>query len=133
MKLGHAPPNKFMPNAENLKNMKLDRENAKPVIISKSDNFEVWYKQDDSFEQPFVFIEGKVMTNDCDFPIKIESQLLTQLWKCMLMESLREMGYMAELAGTSLSLTVNSEYLKLNYFAFNDNIEAYLAEVFGSL
>jgi secreted Zn-dependent insulinase-like peptidase len=43
------------------------------------------------------------------------------------------MGYMAELAGTSLSLTVNTEYLKLNYFAYNDNIEAYLAEVFGSL
>lgn len=39
-----------MPNAENLINMKLDRETAKPVIISESDNFEVWYKQDDSFE-----------------------------------------------------------------------------------
>jgi secreted Zn-dependent insulinase-like peptidase len=73
------------------------------------------------------------MTNDCDFPLKIEGQLLTQLWKCMLNESLREMGYMADLAGTSLSLTVNNEYLKLNYFAYNDNIEAYLADVFGSL
>ena len=40
---------------------------------------------------------------------------------------------MAELAGTQLSLTVNNEYLKLNYFAYNDKIEAYLVEVFGKL
>lgn len=73
------------------------------------------------------------MTNDCDYPFKLESQLLTQLWKCMLQESLREMGYMAELAGTQLNLTVNNEYIKLNYFAFNDNIETYLVEVFGQL
>lgn len=40
---------------------------------------------------------------------------------------------MAELAGTQLSLTVNNEYLKLNYFAYNDKIEAYLVEVFSKL
>ena len=73
------------------------------------------------------------MTKDCDFPLKLESQILTQLWKCMLQESLREIGYMAELAGTQLSLTVNNEYLKLNYFTYNDKIEAYLAEVFAKL
>ena len=44
MLLGHAPPNKFMPKAENLKNMKLSRDYATPVIISKSDNFELWFK-----------------------------------------------------------------------------------------
>ena len=71
------------------------------------------------------------MTKDCDFPFKLESQILTQLWKCMLQESMREIAYMAELAGTQLSFTVNNEYLKLNYFAYNDKIEAYLVEVFS--
>lgn len=44
MKLGNAPQNKFMPKAENLKNMKLSRDFTHPKIIQKSDNFEVWYK-----------------------------------------------------------------------------------------
>ena len=34
MTLGHAPENKFMPKAENLKCMKLDRDFANPSIIS---------------------------------------------------------------------------------------------------
>lgn len=89
-----------MPNAHKLKNMKLQRDPANPVIISKSDNFEVWFKQDDTFEQPFVIIEGKVLTNDCDIALKLESQILSQLWNYMLEESMREMNYMAELAGT---------------------------------
>ena len=33
MKLGNAPKNKFMPKAENLKNMKLSRDFTHPTII----------------------------------------------------------------------------------------------------
>ena len=54
MKLGNAPKNVFMPKAENLKTMKLHREEGSrpgiPEKISTENNFEIWFKQDDSFD-----------------------------------------------------------------------------------
>jgi hypothetical protein len=48
MKLGNAPENLFMPKAENLKNMKLERKNPDkaglPKKISSEENFEIWFK-----------------------------------------------------------------------------------------
>jgi hypothetical protein len=48
-KLGNAPPNSFMPNPENLVDMKKDRVNESkagiPELVSKStDPYEVWFK-----------------------------------------------------------------------------------------
>ena len=54
MKLGNAPKNVFMPKAENLKTMKHQREEGSrpgiPEKISTENNFEIWFKQDDSFD-----------------------------------------------------------------------------------
>jgi len=53
MKMGHPNKNLFMPNPDNLIDMKLERINAdepsKPELIKVSDNFDLWFKQDDSF------------------------------------------------------------------------------------
>ena len=82
MKLGNAPENIFMPRIENLKSIKLERANpdkpGKPIKLSSDqDNFEIWYKQDDSFEQPFVSIEAQIMTNDCNYTFKTRSKLMS--------------------------------------------------------
>ena len=55
-KLGNAPPNLFMPKAENLVNMKKQRaDKEKPGIPKRmpqqnDSSHELWFKQDDTFE-----------------------------------------------------------------------------------
>jgi len=72
-KLGNAPPNKFMPKPENLINMKKARvdesKGAIPELVTTStDPYEVWFKQDDTFDQPLISIKAKIVTNDGNFP-----------------------------------------------------------------
>lgn len=55
MALGVPTPNHFMPSPENLKCLKLDLESpAVPKLISEEP--EVWFKQDDSFNQPIIYV-----------------------------------------------------------------------------
>jgi len=46
--MSHPNKNLFMPNPDNLKDMKLERVNAdepcKPELIKISDNFDLWFK-----------------------------------------------------------------------------------------
>ena len=47
IKLGHAPPNKFMPKPENLKSLKCAKpSDGKPGIPKRIDspNFTLWFK-----------------------------------------------------------------------------------------
>jgi len=48
MNMSHPNKNLFMPNPDNLKDMKLERVNAdepcKPELIKISDNFDLWFK-----------------------------------------------------------------------------------------
>lgn len=75
-----------MPKAENLRNVKLPREDAdKPGVprkikIGNNENFELWFKQDDTFEQPFVWINMKIKTIDGGYPYTLESGLYSMLW-----------------------------------------------------
>lgn len=131
MKLGNAPKNVFMPKAENLKCMKIKREEgSKPGIpekISTENNFEIWFKQDDSFDQPFVSIEGEIQTGDCGFPLKTESRVMSSFWRFCFDEHMREISYMADLAGNSVNYGFG-ESLKFSHMAYNDNVEKYLQE-----
>ena len=56
-RLSNAPPNLFMPKAENLITMKKERENpdkaAAPIMLTEpgiENQHELWFKQDDTFE-----------------------------------------------------------------------------------
>ena len=54
--------------------MKVDRVGDKknpghPKLIPiKNDDHELWFKQDDSFEQPFIVIRGKILMKTESFP-----------------------------------------------------------------
>ena len=68
-KLGNVPPNKFMPKPADLVVMKKERKDgSKPGIPKKltqpGDPHELWFKQDDTFSQPIITINGRIMTND---------------------------------------------------------------------
>jgi|TARA_B110000285_G_C14732840_1_gene427230 hypothetical protein len=48
MKMSHPRKNLFMPNPENLKDLKVERINpdepSKPELIKVADNFDLWFK-----------------------------------------------------------------------------------------
>ena len=102
MTLDYPPQNLFMPSADRLKMLRKERvepdKPGNPNLIEDKD-FELWHKQDDTFEQPFIFMHAKITCNDCDVPLSSESGLLSYIWIRMLEEHLRELKYMADLAG----------------------------------
>lgn len=63
--IGHPPVNKYMPY--NLVQKKAEKgEEAKsslPKLICKEPK--VWFKQDDTFDQPFIMAKFKIRLNDC--------------------------------------------------------------------
>ena len=71
----------------------------------------VWFKQDDTFNQPFVNCKIRFRTNDLQYPSTAESQIFMVLWKACLEEDLREMSYMADLAGLHFNFDMSLEDL----------------------
>lgn len=84
VKLGNPPENKFMPSPENIKSMKVDRpadgKAALPKCI-KEEGYNIWFKQDDTFDQPLVKIACFMYTRDGGYPDSLRSILLAKLWK----------------------------------------------------
>ena len=137
MKLGNAPPNQFMPKLEELVTCKQERKDPDtpgiPVMIAQNDSHELWFKQDDSFDQPFVVIHGKIITNDCNFPLTTESMMYTMLWEKMYSEHIREIQYCAEQAGIDSHMGLANEYIKFNLSGFNVKLETYLEQIISEL
>jgi secreted Zn-dependent insulinase-like peptidase len=134
--LGNAPPNLFMPKAENLISMKLERQNpekaSKPELLEldpQHKQHQLFFKQDDSFDQPFIIIHGKIFLYDSDFPICIKSKLYGQFWQELLAEALRETDYCAQLAGINSQVYVGGENVSLRFSSYNDNIENYISHI----
>ncbi len=98
-----------------------------PMIISQ--NPVIWFKQDDTFNQPFAFVQIKIETADCLFPLTPQSQIFSSIWKSCLNESLREIGYMAQLAGQGSGVSLSSDYLTVGFSGYNDGIQNYMQEV----
>ena len=78
-----------------------------PVLLSNVDNSEIWFKQDDTFDKPCVFINAKIFIRDCDFGLDPIVNIYANLWKGMLEEHLRERSYMAKKAGIHESLVIH--------------------------
>ena len=130
MKLGNAPANMFMPKAENLITMKAERVNqelpALPKLIQRP-QYDLWFKQDDTFEQPLIKINCKIYTNSSNFPYSIDSIVLAMLWQKLVSEHVREMDYVADLAGISAQFSVSTDFINFSYVSYNDKMEEYFA------
>ena len=98
-RLGYPPENKYIPKhlIEKKKPRPDGTEPALPVKISESPA--IWFKQDDTFNQPFTFCELKLETTDCMYPLTPLSHVFSAIWNSCLSEALREIGYLADLAG----------------------------------
>jgi len=100
-KLSNAPPNTFMPNPDNLvcikKNKEVEAKKSIPIKLKTSNDefYELWFKQDDTFQKPVITINGRIMTNACGYPFTLQSHILANLWLSVQAEFLRETNYMA--------------------------------------
>lgn len=136
VKLGNPPENKFMPSPENIKSMKVDRpadgKAALPKCI-KEEGYNIWFKQDDTFDQPLVKIACFMYTRDGGYPDSLRSILLAKLWKKCLKQHVNDMADMAFQAGIKSNVSVTSKYIRLNYQCYNDKISEYLSYLFDNL
>lgn len=76
MKLGYPPLNTYMPRPEQIVSKKVKRATesaaSEPVKIETDlKNFEIFFKQDDTFDQPLVKMDLKICTTDCGFPYSL--------------------------------------------------------------
>ncbi|CDW84143.1 insulin-degrading enzyme [Stylonychia lemnae] len=133
--LGLPPRNEFIPQQLNEIKILRDLENTKPAFPMKiSENPQVWFKQDDTFDQPFLQVNMKLQTYDCAYPVTALSQMFIVLWKACLLEFNRELSYMGSLAGIGESNGLSMEYLSWTIFSYNDVVVTkYIAETLKSL
>ena len=98
--LAYTPPNIFIPDSP-VTPLKADRKNpnfsSNPEMIEFGDST-VFFKQDDSFDQPIVLVNVKIYCNDNNFPQNKKASCFLSLWQNMLEEHLRELKYTARVA-----------------------------------
>jgi len=59
--LSHPPPNLFVPKDDLIeKKLPTPEKPATPELIRQDPSSEIWFKQDDSFPQPFIWAKVKV-------------------------------------------------------------------------
>ena len=72
----------------------------------------------------------KITTNEGGFPFTLESEIYAILWQRMLFESQREIDFMAGEAGISSGMSIGADFIKFNFWSYNDCVETYLEEIF---
>lgn len=115
--IDYPPPNKFIPNLPVVPNrLPLGKFNvqAEPKELKGDVRSRVFFKQDDKFDQPLVFVYIKVQSMDCEFPLDKQAQGFVQLWQRMLNEHLRELKYTAQMAKIDFD-----QLQALNWFGFS--------------
>ena len=81
---------------------------------------EVWFKQDDQFDQPYVWAKVSLLCNDVCFPENKAVKVFISMWLKMLDEEVRELNYMAAVAGINFNSTWNAENIGFSFFSYNE-------------
>ena len=81
---------------------------------------EIWFKQDDQFDQPYVWAKLSLLCNDAGFPESKAIKAFITMWRKMLEEAIRELNYAAEEAGITFKSTWNGESIGFEFFSYND-------------
>lgn len=55
------------------------------------------------------------------------------LWQKVLSEHVRELDYVADLAGITSNISISSDHLNFSYVSYNDKMEEYLTKVFSQI
>lgn len=135
MAFGYPPENTFMPRKIQVKKKDLPngKKPARPQLIVDDGNLQLFFKQDDQFDQPFIEMRCKLFTIDCDFPKTTESLIFSMMWVNMLNESQREINYMAGLAGIKSQIAPRGDHILVTFDSYNDQVENFVSEFFKNL
>ena len=124
----YPPKNNFIPY--NIQNLKSDaKEEFKLVNIEGIQNCKVWYKRDDSYEQPKINTRMVLRTADLNHNTDAKSKIFKKLWVDMIDENIREISYFANLAKIIYSIDSNAEGIAFYFHGFNDGIQNFIEEV----
>lgn len=100
-KLAHPLANKFVPKTI-LQAKKIQRDPelppSKPVMLrgENANESNVWFKQDDTFDQPYVWAKVQLISTDAGFPENRAAKTFIVAWIEMFKEQCRELNYTAE-------------------------------------
>ena len=136
--LDYPPPNVYVPTRipEQRKNVRNEGDLiGKPIKLQGGDDgkSDVWFKQDDQFDQPYVFAKVRVATNDLDFPRTVQSHIFINLWQTMLQEHNREIKYTGDVAGIAFEQTRSLETLGFQLYCYNEAYDSFFADVFSDV
>mmetsp|Transcript_12503 Transcript_12503/g.21036 ORF Transcript_12503/g.21036 Transcript_12503/m.21036 type:complete len:243 (+) Transcript_12503:1089-1817(+) len=126
-KLDLPPANNLIPKNFDVL-AKQEDHSAKPKLIKKWEDCDLWYKKDDKFERPKAIVEMKIYTNDCGFGKNLEGRLFANVWREVQSEYLREFNYMADCANLSFDVVNMTDNLNFTWSGFNDSLQNYLKE-----
>lgn len=124
----HLPhPNKFIPQDFTVKGEKAENPLAHPYLISNSNKFETWFKQDDHFRVPKGHINLTVHAPTlCK---SISSVVMGSLLSEMLDDELNEIKYYASIVGLSLHIHQFRDGFLLKVGGYNDKLPEFLKQV----
>lgn len=89
---------------------------------------DLWYKKDDKFKKPKGIVGCKVYTADLGLSNNAETKVFTDVWRRMLIESLREFTYMADCAKLSFNMSIPRDNIDMRWSGFNDSLVNFVSE-----
>ncbi|SMY27142.1 unnamed protein product [Zymoseptoria tritici ST99CH_1A5] len=124
----HLPnKNEFIPQRLDVEKKEITKPALSPKLIRNDTNVRVWYKKDDRFWVPkanVLLTLRSPMVNISPF-----TNVVLQLYKDLVEDSLIEYAYDAELAGLSYNLGAMSNALEVTVGGYNDKMHVLLEKV----
>lgn len=104
-----------------------------PEKIFTTERIDFFFKQDNTFKNPKISANFLIYTNDCGFGFQLEANLLFQIWRRLLDESLRELKYEAQTAAFNIQIHDEVEGLEIKISGFNDTINTLILAIFEKI
>ena len=104
--LDHPPRNQFAPQNIPNKRMaeKINGMPGEPKKIKEDEKSTVWFKQDDTHDQPYVWSRVEILCSDIDIMKDNFGKAFIIMWIEMFKERTRELNYMAKEAGVKFTI-----------------------------
>ena len=123
-KIGQPPKNTFLPTkpleSMRVKVPKVEKPGKPEFILGTNiDESNVWFKRDDTFDQPYVWAKIALLSKDHGFPKNKAISAFIEMWIKMLDEDIRELSYVAHLSGIQFGSTWNEENIGFDLYSFN--------------
>ena len=103
------------------------------ILGQNPDESTVWFKQDDQFDQPYVWAKVHILCNDLGWPANKSLRGFIVMWLEMLKEEIRELNYTAEQAGIVFNSTWNGENVGFTFSSYNDGYQSFFEQVFKQI